>query len=184
MLFGENIIVIQYIYDNNTPNMKRRVAIKQVLIFAGGMALLPSFLKAAGQASIDLKNLNVRVDEENLLAEIAEIIIPKTTTPGAKDLGLHLFVLKMVDDCYEKNVQQKFISGLKTFEGLDETALKQAVISANSGKSDVSEDAKAFYRLMKQQTINGYMNSKYVMTNLVVWELIPGRYNGYFPVKA
>jgi hypothetical protein len=37
---------------------------------------------------------------------------------------------------------------------------------------------------MKQQTINGYMNSKYVMTNLVVWELIPGRYNGYFPVKA
>jgi len=164
--------------------MERRVAIKQVLIFAGGMALLPSLMKAAGQVSINLKNLNVNADDEKLLAEIAEIIIPKTGTPGAKDLGLHLFVLKMVDDCYEKSVQQKFLSGLKTFEGLDQAALKQAVADANSGKSNVSEDARAFYRLMKQQTINGYMNSKYVMTNLVVWELIPGRYNGYFPVKA
>lgn len=164
--------------------MERRIAIKQVLIFAGGMALVPSFLKGAGKASIQMKNLDVSAEQEKLLAEIAEIIIPKTTTPGAKDLGLHLFVLKMIDDCYEKAVQQKFMSGLKTFEGLDAAALKQQVIAVNSGKGGVAEDIKLFYKLMKQQTINGYMNSKYVMTNLVVWELIPGRYNGYFPVKA
>lgn len=164
--------------------MERRVAIKQVLIFAGGMALLPSFLKGAGKASIQTKNLAVSGEQEKLLAEIAEIIIPKTTTPGAKDLGLHLFVLKMIDDCYEKAVQEKFMSGLKTFEGLDAAALKQQLIAVNSGKSVASEDTKSFYKLMKQQTINGYVNSKYVMTNLVVWELIPGRYNGYFPVKA
>lgn len=164
--------------------MERRVAIKQVLIFAGGMALLPSFLKGAGKASILLKNLDASAQQEKLLAEIAEIIIPKTTTPGAKDLGLHLFVLKMVDDCYEPGIQQKFMNGLKAFEGLDIAALKELVTTVNSGKADISNDVKSFYRLMKQQTINGYMNSKYVMTNLVVYELIPARYNGYFPVKA
>jgi gluconate 2-dehydrogenase subunit 3-like protein len=164
--------------------MKRRIAIKQVLIFAGGMALMPSFLKGAGKASIQTKNLEISAEQEKLLAEIAEIIIPKTTTPGAKDLGLHLFVLKMIDDCYEKTAQQKFMNGLKAFEGLDAAALKQQVVAVNSGKAGVAEDVRSFYKLMKQQTINGYMNSKYVMTNLVVWELIPGRYNGYFPVKA
>ena len=164
--------------------MERRTAIKQVLIFAGGMALVPSFLKGAGRASIQTKNLDISAEQEKLLGEIAEIIIPKTTTPGAKDLGLHLFVLKMIDDCYEKTVQQKFMNGMKTFEGLDADALRQQVIAVNSGNTGIAEDTKSFYKLMKQQTINGYMNSKYVMTNLVVWELIPGRYNGYFPVKA
>ncbi len=90
----------------------------------------------------------------------------------------------MIDDCYEKAVQQKFMSGLKTFEGLDAAALKQQLIAVNSGKAGASEETRSFYKLMKQQIINGYINSKYVMTNLVVWELIPGRYNGYFPVKA
>ncbi|TCC97446.1 gluconate 2-dehydrogenase subunit 3 family protein [Pedobacter psychroterrae] len=164
--------------------MERRIAIKQVLIFAGGMALLPSFLKAAGKASVQLNNLDVGIEQEKLLSQIAEIIIPKTTTPGATELGLHLFVLKMVDDCYDANARQKFMSGLKSFEGLDDAALKQMVSDTNYGKSSISEDAKAFYRIMKQQIINGYMNSKYVMTNLVKWELVPARYNGYFPVKA
>ncbi|RZK79695.1 MAG: gluconate 2-dehydrogenase subunit 3 family protein [Pedobacter sp.] len=164
--------------------MERRIAIKQVLIFAGGMALLPSFLKGAGKASVHLNYLDVDTEQEKLLSQIAEIIIPKTTTPGAKELGLHLFVLKMVDDCYDANARQKFMSGLKSFEGLGEAGLKQMVIDANFSKPHISEDVKSFYKLMKQQTINGYMNSKYVMTNLVKWELVPARYNGYFPVKA
>jgi hypothetical protein len=32
--------------------------------------------------------------------------------------------------------------------------------------------------------IQGFMNSKYVMTDLKQYELVPGRYNGYFPVKT
>lgn len=164
--------------------MNRRIAIKQVLIFAGGMALIPSVLKGAGSASIALTHLEVSADQEKLLAEIAEVIIPKTNTPGAKALGLHLFVLKMIDDCYEKTVRQKFLAGLKSFEGLDVPVIKQLATELNFGRSGASEDTKSFFRLMKQQTINGYMNSEYVMTKLVLWELVPGRYNGYFPVKA
>ena len=164
--------------------MERRAAIKQVLIFAGGMTLLPSFLKGAGKASIQLNYLDVDLTQEKLLSQIAEIIIPKTTTPGAKDLGLHLFVLKMVDDCYDENTRQKFMSGLKSFEGLEGAALKQLVTDVNYGKAEVPGDVKSFYKVMKQQTINGYVNSKYVMTNLIKWELVPARYNGYFPVKA
>ena len=164
--------------------MERRVAIKQVLIFAGGLTLLPSFMRAAGKSTIHLNNFNLDIAQERLLAQIVEIIIPKTTTPGANELGLHLFVLKMVDDCYDAKTQEKFLSGLKSFEDHDEAKLKQMVIDVNNGRGDVAEDVKSFYKITKQQTINGYLNSKYVMTNLVKWELVPGRYNGYFPAKA
>ena len=164
--------------------MERRLVIKQVMIFAGGMALLPSFLKAEGKASIVLKQLGMDAAQEKLLADIAEIIIPKTTTPGAKDLGLHLFVMKMVDDCYDTATQQRFTTGLNSFSNLDPDGLKQRVADVNSGKPGFNDDVKTFYAVTKQQTINGYRNSRYVMTNLVKWELVPARYNGYFPVKA
>lgn len=164
--------------------MNRRLAIKQVLIFAGGMVLLPSCLQDKGKVSIQLQHLDISAAQENLLAEIAELIIPKTNTSGAKDLKLHLFVLKMLDDCYEPADQQQFIAGLKAFEGHEGKELAQLVLDANSGKSGLPDEQKKFYQIMKSKTIEGYLNSKYVMSNLLIWELVPGRYNGYFRVKS
>lgn len=164
--------------------MNRRLAIKQVLIFAGGMALLPSCLREEGKVSIPLKNLDISATQEKLLAEIAELIIPKTDTSGAKDLNIHLFVLKMLDDCYEPADQQQFLAGLKTFEGHEGKELAQLVSDANTGKSGISEEVSKFYNIMKSRTIGGYLNSKYVISNHLIWELVPGRYNGYFRVKS
>ena len=164
--------------------MERRLAIKQVLILAGGMALLPSCLRESGKASVQLKNLKVSLDEENLLAEISEMIIPKTDTPGAKELKLHLFVLKMLDDCYELKDQEVFMRGLAHVSSLAPAARKQFIIDANAKKPQLHEDGYNFFRMTKDRTIGGYLNSKYVMSKLVIWELVPGRYNGYFPVKT
>lgn len=96
--------------------MERRLVIKQVLIMAGGLALLPSCLRDKGHSSITLNNIDISLDQENLLAEIAETIIPRTNTPGAKELKLHLYALKMLDDCYEKVDQQKFMDDLAKLE--------------------------------------------------------------------
>jgi hypothetical protein len=37
--------------------------------------------------------------------------------------------------------------------------------------------------MVKDQTVFGYTTSKYFMTKQIVYELVPGRYNAYFPVK-
>lgn len=177
--------------------MNRRSAIKNLAIVAGGILILPSCLQdqKKGKASIKLTKLKLDIDQENLLAEIAETIIPETDTPGAKSLKLHLFVMKMVDDCYEIKDQETFVKGLKAIaEKADEmynksfallnTKEKQKLLLTIESSKDEKDDSFQFYNLMKYRTIQGYMNSKYVMTNLVKYELVPGRYNGYFPVKA
>jgi hypothetical protein len=173
--------------------MERRLVIKQVLILAGGLALLPSCLREEGKASIKLQHLSISLEEENLLADIAETIIPGTKTPGARELKLHLFVLKMLDDCYEETDQKLFMKGLSAFKdqtheqfgksfGKLAVHQREALLTA-TGKS-ASRELSAFYKIMKDKTIDGYLNSKYVMTNLIIYELVPGRYNGYFPVKT
>ncbi|CAL1517266.1 gluconate 2-dehydrogenase subunit 3 family protein [Chitinophaga sp. MM2321] len=175
--------------------MERRAAIRNLLIISGGITLLPSCLGTQKkQVSAGFSNLDISADQEKLLAEIAETIIPATDTPGAKALGVHLFVLKMLNDCYEKDQQEAFIKGLKQLEKITKKQYgdsfmacdkvdREAVLKNIETTMKDAGDVSTFYKIMKQKTIQGYLNSKYVMTNLVIYELVPGRYDGYFPVK-
>ncbi|MFC0517122.1 gluconate 2-dehydrogenase subunit 3 family protein [Mucilaginibacter angelicae] len=194
--------------------MDRRTVIKNLALIIGGAALLPACSQDKAKSKVALKNMDITAGQEQLIGDIAETVIPKTTTPGARDLLLHLFVLKMVDDCYKKEDQQAFITGMshfadavqkqysKTFDQLDAKTRETFLLDIEKeGKAEefeaakmdnnpvppfngkYSSELKKFYSMVKRQTINGYTNSKYFMTNIVVYELVPGRYNARFPYK-
>lgn len=164
--------------------MERRTAIKNLFIIGGGIAILKSCTPGKNKASIELKKLDVSADQEALLAEFVEVIIPETTTPGAKSLGLHLFVLKMVEDCHDEADQKKFMDGLAS---LEQKSFMKASADERHKIMDAMQSApdseRGFFDIVKRRTLQGYMNSKYVMTELIPYELVPSRYNGYFPVK-
>ncbi|OKL42049.1 gluconate 2-dehydrogenase subunit 3 family protein [Pontibacter flavimaris] len=174
--------------------MDRRSAVKGLLIFAGSVAVLPSCVLEEGKASIPLDHLDVSAGEEELLAEVVETLIPATDTPGAKAMGLHLFTLKMLDDCYSREDQQTFMTGMTAFAELakEQTGKRftkcspeqrqQVVASVNTRQAP--EEVLTFYNILKGETIKGYLNSELVMTTLRVYELVPGRYEAYYPVTA
>lgn len=165
------------------------------MLVAGGAAILPGCVNNIKQVSLNLKNLKVTPSQEELLAEITETIIPATETPGAKDLGIHKFVLRMVDDCYEPEQQQKFITGLSAFDeaaeklygdsfpDLDkqnrEAFLNKLEAVKNSDRS-IEEDliVNTFYAMVKELTIQGYTTSEYVMTNQMYYNMVPGDFKG------
>ena len=51
-----------------------------------------------------------------IIAEVAEIIIPRTDTPGAQDVGVPRFIESMLQDAFSGEDQQAFLSGLKDFD--------------------------------------------------------------------
>src|SRR5690606_10522779 len=114
--------------------MNRRAAVRTLLYIAGGTLVLPACFRESGKASIDLTNLSISEDNEHLLAELTETLIPTTDTPGSKELLLHLFVLKMVDDCHSPEEQKQFTKGLSAFSTWAEQELgtKFATTDANS----------------------------------------------------
>ena len=174
--------------------MKRRKAIKYLFVVAAGTAILPSCLHKESKASILLRNMDVTLDQEQMLAEFAETLIPASATPGAKDTYAHLFVLRMMDDCYEKKDQQKFMSGLKAVEDMVKkkydipfakaTAAQRADVLTVLENKKGPDDAQAFYKMMKSLTIQGYLTSKPVLGDIFHYELVPGRFNGAAPVKT
>jgi len=96
--------------------MNRRAVIKNLALVVGSAALLPSCIKKDAGSTIQLKNLTLNADQQKMVEDMCETFIPKTTTPGAKDLNLPAFTLKMVDDCYTKKDQQAFMTGLVQFD--------------------------------------------------------------------
>jgi hypothetical protein len=174
--------------------MNRRTVIKNFLVFSAGAALIPSCMHEEGKSSILLKHIKVNGDLEKMLAELSETIIPKTNSPGAKDLSSHLFVLMMVDDCYTTNDQQKYIRGLGQFDAFAKKnygdsflectpAQKKELLKKIENKNDVPEEIASFYAITKRLTIQSFTSSKYFLTNVQVYEMIPGRFHGCVPVK-
>ncbi|GAA4465991.1 lactose 3-dehydrogenase subunit gamma LacC [Nibrella saemangeumensis] len=158
----------------------------------GGLISLPAWAEGWNRASVASLQPILSADQDLLLADIVETIIPATDTPGAKALGVHSFIQKMVADCYEKSVQQNFVSGLTTVAGLARQTGKsfgaleeiQRLNLLKQLEQATDADQKSFYRLVKSLTIQGYMTSEYVMTNITKYELVPGRYHGCVPVKT
>lgn len=172
--------------------MQRRTALKSVALSIGSVITLPAWANAWSVQTLQNQHLSLNFLQETLLAEIVETIIPKTDTPGAKDLGINKFVEKMVADCYSKAAQDVFAKGLASVESMAkkdysksfaECDSKQKLAILNTMSNSSNKDDKDFVQLVKNITIQGYLNSEYVMTNLRIFEFVPGRYHGCVPVK-
>ena len=177
-------------------SVNRRTVLKQFLSISAGVILLPSCIQEnKSKASAILRNFSITADQEELLAELAETIIPKTNTPGAKDISAHLFTLKMMDDCRSKEDQDKFVKGLQAFEAQAKTVTGKPFLRATAderdtylkgidGRKDAENPAAFFYSSVKRYVIQAYSGSEYFLTKVQPYELVPGRYHGCVPVKA
>ncbi|MCC9134816.1 gluconate 2-dehydrogenase subunit 3 family protein [Pontibacter silvestris] len=172
--------------------MKRRVLIKNMALAAVGLMFLPACETGTKKAAAQSLPVSLSSGQETLLAEVVDTIIPATDTPGAKELNVHFFVYNMVTDCYEQEVLESFVKGLDTVEDITQNNFGKSFGECNAaqrteilGKLERSgkDDQKEFFALVKKLTIQGYMNSEYVMTNLTNYQMIPGHYYGCVPVK-
>lgn len=100
--------------------MKRRLALQRVALMVGGAITAPSLAailnscKSPSDSAASAFSLDT--DQRSLLAEIAEVIIPKTDTPGAKDTGVAEVIEILLKDCYNEDQQKHFVTGLKDLE--------------------------------------------------------------------
>jgi len=174
--------------------MDRRSSIKTLLILSAGTALLPSCLQEEKKASVSVKNYKINGNDEDLVASVSDTIIPGGKTPGAKDVGAYQFALMMVDDCSSPEEQQQFMKGLKEFDDFSKKTVgtsftkatpgqRNKVLQAIEDKKDIPENVAFFYHTMRGLTLEAFTQSKYYLTQVHVYELVPGKFYGCVPVK-
>lgn len=103
--------------------MNRREAIQRVAMLIGGSVIGANlFLEGCTRsASKDVATL-FETTNTGLLGDLAEAILPKTATPGAKEAGVGEFIPVMIRDCYAPQDQKAFVEG---FAAVDERSKKE-----------------------------------------------------------
>lgn len=98
--------------------MERRELLRMIALVTGG-AVIGGEVFLTG-CSPD-RQLNVggpafTEDDILFLDEVAETILPRTKTPGAKDAKVAEFMKVMVNDCYDEQDQKVFHEGIKKLD--------------------------------------------------------------------
>ena len=171
--------------------MERRQAIKAVMMSAAGLITLPAWANSWTPQTVLLPYRFLNSIQESLLEDIVNIIIPEGEKPGAKSLGVHSFVQKMVADCYEPKAQEEFKMGLDDIEKMAQLAHNQSFTALNAAQKEeilrgvsLSTDVKQkeFFASIKNLTIQGYTTSEYVMVNHYNYEMASGHFYGCITV--
>lgn len=174
--------------------MQRREVLKSLALLTGGAVLVPSCNFEKEEILAAYSNLQITPSQQALLAQIADTILPPGKLKGAQDLAVQDFILVMVNDCLDQNDQTQFTNGLRAFNAFSkkaggrnfsklESAEKEKVITEGllieADTTDESKKAvRAFLSVTKSFTIQGFMASQYIMTEVKPYSLIPGTYNG------
>ncbi len=202
--------------------MNRRDALLRVATMVGATMTLPALGSSALADTLEAsaaqrvatgKPVLFTAEQDALVADLADVIIPTTNTPGAKAAKVNEIIDVVLKDCYKKPEQQAFIDGLtmtqklsqdsygKAFSQLDnnqkielmkklEANAKQerASMTRTSDQQDVQipkekRNITPFFAMLKDLTLMGYFTSEIGCTQALEYVAIPGRYDGCVPLK-
>lgn len=177
--------------------MDRKEAIRYIsLLLGGALAGANSFLTgctATGKGLFSKEDIAY-------LDEIAETILPETTTPGAKAAQAGLFMTVMVNDCYDETEQAIFKKGMDTlnkrslsefgdpFMQITPAQRHELLVQVDKEQKQYMKDKKDddpahYFRMMKELTLLGYFTSKPGCTQAKRYMPVPGKYIGCVPYK-
>lgn len=166
----------------------RREAVQRMSLLLGGT--LSTQLTAGLMGQVLNEGTSVAVTEamQALLAEVAEVIIPETDTPGAKEAGAEQFIIRVMRDCYELAPQQKFYSGLDKVNLDSQEQYQKNFIDLNAEEKIAiitltQKTNQDFFRQMVQMTKVGYFTSEIGATQTLEYLPVPGKFEGDVPYE-
>ena len=204
--------------DRTTVRLTRREAAQRVAALLCGAALVGgdrlfafSFEPAEIERAMAQGAGAFTAADVALLDEIAETILPETSTPGAKAAKVGAFMALMVSEAYDERARQVFQQGLRQLDdacrqahnvpfmqasaaqrlSLVETLDREqhAVMEDRAPKRRVrapaavaaSDELAHYFRLMKELTLLGYFTSEIGYTRAMRYLESPGRFDPNAP---
>jgi hypothetical protein len=93
----------------------RRAAIARVAYLLGGAvsaSTVAGVLAGCDRLGRESPGSALSADQKELVASLAEYILPETDTPGARSAGVHDFIDVMMTDYYPAEERDRFLAGL------------------------------------------------------------------------
>jgi hypothetical protein len=181
--------------------MERRELLKMIALATGTVFIGGELLLSGCKNAPSLGGPSFTEDDISFLDEVAETILPRTSTPGAKDAGVGRFMTVMVNDCYTKEDQEIFHKGIAQLNDASNAEFKKDFMDASAeertqllnkldkeAKDDQNKDKDGknkyrYFTQMKQLVLFCFFTSKQGATEVLRHVAIPGKYDGAYPYK-
>lgn len=141
--------------------------------------------------------------QEATVRTITEMILPRTGTPGAADVGATAFIDLVLTDWYDEADRKRFLTGIADVDARSNTlfghdfvdcqVIQRSQILMELGEKMVRDRAgvsespisdgklsidKNFYAMLRRLTLTAYYTSEAGATEELHFEIIPGGYEG------
>lgn len=172
--------------------MDRRSALSQIGLLSSALLVFNAcFTKNEKEIQEVYASLGITDDEIQIVQKLCEVLIPSDNQiKGAKDLEIEKFVLLMVNDCLPSDDQKAYVNGLRSFQKEvlakipDKETLENVIMNSLSSKEDDTPHSfKSFLKITKDFTIQGFLTSRYFMTEIMPYEMIPGGFQGKVKIR-
>jgi hypothetical protein len=184
--------------------MNRREALQRAALVLGYTISIPTMSAVLNgckaKPELAFKPAFFNENQAALIAEVSDIIIPRTDTPGAKDAGVPQFIDLIAKDCYKKEDQDSFLKGLDEFDKGAKEAYGDAFLDlepeqqteyVNKVHSDMiaamkdapRDTARPFMHIMKELTVVGFFTSEPGATQVLQYVPVPGSFKGCIPLS-
>ena len=181
--------------------MDRRELLQMIVAITGCGWTANDALWASADPQSPLPYSSADVD---LLDEVAETILPRPDTPGARDAGVGPFIARYSAACYsperiallqagirdiETQMQALKGTGFRQASRQDKESLlvsidRQAKAHAQAADAAASGGRPHYFTLLKQLTLLGFFTSEPGETRVVRYRPVPGKYQGCIPYKG
>lgn len=186
--------------------MNRRLAVKSILAYG--------FLSVSAVSLYELLRLNRSPDikyilsKKNVIAQLAEVIIPRTDTPGAMDAHVEDYIIHALTKLLPRKTCNNFVDGLQELEKKAEMRYKQSLSHCNDDQKkkllvELSTSrifeipggtilrkvnrklrGDGFFDTLRTLTIVGYCTSEKGATQCLAYDHIPVHYLPCIPYSS
>jgi len=187
--------------------MNRREALQRVAWLMGGTVSAPLILAVEkgypAATSVGGKPSILTVPQMASVSTVVEIMIPRTDTPGAVDVGVPGFIDLMLRDVYTQKDRDRYLAGmaeldaaavdqhgkrLVALDGSDQIALVRTFHDAALAEDLAQRRAHAraerpFILMTKELTLLGFFTSEVGATQVLQYVAVPGSYHGCLPLE-
>lgn len=179
--------------------MNRREWLKCVSSLAVGALAAPSLLATfdayAAARAPGYSPQFFNAGQDDLVTSVVDIIIPRSSTPGAVDAGVPAFIDQMFTSVYTKEEQQRYLASLAAFDKaggkpylqLDDkqrkalvTKLHEEALGNPAGATTAA--AATFVLMTKKLTMLGFFMSQPGCTEVLQYAAVPGAYHADLPL--
>src|SRR5690606_16635769 len=181
--------------------MNRREALEREAWIMGG-AVVGANLFLEGCTRTATKRVEGLFDPATVdfLGDVADTILPPTSSPGAKEAGVGSFIPVMGRDCYTKEEQHIVVDGLskideaanakfnRKFQELNATERTELLNAIDKETKEYQKnkgeaDPNHYFNLFKQLTLLGFFTSELGATKALRYVQVPGKFDGDYPYQ-